>query len=334
MANLRDVAARAGVSVATASRVASGATRVSSETREKVERAMRELLYVSPHRSEATGAIGILVPEFANPVFPALTEAMEKCASEAGLATIICNTAGSARREQEYVHMLLERRVGGMIFICSEINDVRGEHSHYQQLLDQGARIVFVNGDTVDLDITSIGVDERAAGRLATEHLLGLGHTRIGFVAGFAYASPTRDKLAGRVDALRTAGIDPNGLVAHADFTVEGGRAATRKLLKHPKGRPTGVICSNDLMAIGAIHESWAHGLNVPNDISVVGFDGTDLATWVEPKLTTIQQPIPELAAAAIGALAGTNGAATPRYVFRPRLRKGATTAAPPPAVP
>ena len=96
---------------------------------------------------------------------------------------------------------------------------------------------------------------------------------------------------------------------------------------------PTGVICSNDLMAIGAIHESWAHGLNVPNDISVVGFDGTDLATWVEPKLTTIQQPIPELAAAAIGALAGTNGAATPRYVFRPRLRKGATTAAPPRAV-
>ena len=329
MANLRDVAARAGVSLATASRVASGTTHVRSETRDKVEQAMRELLYVSPHRPATTAAIGILVPEFGNPVFPALTDAMETCASEAGLATIICNTAGSARREQEYVHMLLERRVDGMIFICSEITDVRGEHSHYQQLLDQGARLVFVNGDAVDLDITSIGVDERAAGRLATEHLLALGHRRIGFVAGFEYASPTRDKARGREDALHAAGVDPNGLVAHADFTVDGGRTAMRKLLRHARGRPTAVICSNDLMAIGAIHETWAHGMNVPNDLSVVGFDGTDLANWVEPRLTTVEQPIPDLASAAIGALAGGNGAATPRYVFRPRLRQGATTAPP-----
>src|SRR5207248_1743044 len=218
---------------------------------------------------------------------------------------IICNTAGSARREQEYVHMLLERRVDGMIFICSEITDVRGEHSHYQQLLDQGARLVFVNGDAVDLDITSIGVDERAAGRLATEHLLALGHRRIGFVAGFEYASPTRDKARGREDALHAAGVDPNGLVAHADFTVDGGRTAMRKLLRHARGRPTAVICSNDLMAIGAIHETWAHGMNVPNDLSVVGFDGTDLANWVEPRLTTVEQPIPDLASAAIGARAG-----------------------------
>jgi DNA-binding LacI/PurR family transcriptional regulator len=329
MANLRDVAERAGVSLATASRVASGATHVRSETRDKVEQAMRELLYVSPHRPETMGAIGILVPEFANPVFPALTEAMEKSASEAGLATIICNTSGSARRELEYVHMLLERRVGGMIFICPEINDVRGEHSHYRTLLDQGARLVLVNGDAIDLDITSVGVDERLAGRLATEHLLGLGHTRIGFAAGFPYASPTRDKRLGREDALRAAGIDPNGLVAHADFTVEGGRAALRKLLKHPKGRPTGVICSNDLMAIGVVHEAFAHGLGVPNDLSVVGFDGTDLANWVDPSLTTVAQPIPELASAAIAALAGNGAPATPRLVFRPRLRKGATTAPP-----
>jgi DNA-binding LacI/PurR family transcriptional regulator len=226
--------------------------------------------------------------------------------------------------------MLLERRVGGMIFICSEINDVRAEHAHYPQLLEQGARLVFVNGDAVDLDITSIGVDERAAGRLETEHLLSLGHTRIGFVAGLSYTSPTRDKKLGREDALRAAGIDPNGLVAHADFTVEGGRIALRKLLRHPKGRPTGVICSNDLMAIGAIHEAWAHGLNVPRDLSVVGFDGTDLVNWVEPRLTTVAQPIPEIAAAAITVLAEANGSTAPRYVFRPRLHSGATTAPPP----
>jgi DNA-binding LacI/PurR family transcriptional regulator len=333
MTSLRQVAERAGVSLATASRVASGAANVRSETRERVERAMRDLLYVSPNRTAPpTGAIGVLVPEFANPIFPVLTQAMEACASEAGFATIICNTAGSVRRELDYVHMLLERSVGGMIFICAELNDVRGEHAHYAQLVELGAHLVFVNGDAATLDVTSVGVDERAAGRLATEHLIELGHRRIGFVAGTSWTSPTRDKLLGRQDALRAAGLDADGLVAHADYTVEGGREALRALLADPSGPPTGVTSSNDLMAIGAIREAAAHGLRVPGDLSVVGFDGTDISTWVEPVLTTIEQPIEDIAAAAVNALLGSTGnggGARPRSVFRPRLRLGRTTAPP-----
>ena len=107
---------------------------------------MRDLLYVVPGRPEPSGAIGLLMPEFGNPVFASLAQAMETRATAAGFATIICNTAGSAMREVDYVHMLLERRVEGMVFICAEITDVRGEHSHYGQLLEQGARLVFVNG--------------------------------------------------------------------------------------------------------------------------------------------------------------------------------------------
>src|SRR5207237_10031246 len=109
-----------------------------------------------------TGATGVLRPALDNPTFPALTQAMEACASAAGLATIICNTAGSVRRELDYVHMLLERSVGGMIFICAELNDVRGEHAHYAQLVELGAHLVFVNGDPATLDVTSIGGDDRA----------------------------------------------------------------------------------------------------------------------------------------------------------------------------
>ena len=139
MASLRDVADRAGVSVATASRVASGSAAVLPETRARVERAMRDLLYVGQH-VEASGAIGLFVPEFGNPVFAALAEAMETHAARAGLATILCNTHGSARRELDYVRMLLERRVTGMVFISAEITDVRGKHSHYAQLLERGAR--------------------------------------------------------------------------------------------------------------------------------------------------------------------------------------------------
>ena len=223
---------------------------------------MRELLYVPPAGETNSGAIGLLLPEFENPVFAAFAQAMETHASRAGLATILCNTAGEPLREVDYVHMLLERRVDGMIFISAEITDVRGEHSHYRQLLERGASLVFVNGGAESLDVTSVGVDERAAGRIATEHLIELGHERIGFVAGEAYASPTREKAVGRADALEAAGLRPDHLVAHGAFSVAGGRSgAPRAPGPAANGdRPTAVICSSDLMAIGAMQEAAGSG--------------------------------------------------------------------------
>jgi DNA-binding LacI/PurR family transcriptional regulator len=226
--------------------------------------------------------------------------------------------------------MLLERRVDGMIFISSEVTDMRSNHSHYRRLLGEGARLVFVNGGSPQLDVTSVGVDERAAGRLATEHLLGLGHTRIGFAAGDALSSPTREKGEGREAALRAAGIDPDGLVAHVSFTVDGGREAFRRLVSLPGGPPTGIICSNDLMAIGVIREAEAHGVDVPGDLSVVGFDGIEAATWNEPALTTVEQPIDEIAETAVRALRSLiadDSQSLPNYVFRPRLKLGRSTA-------
>jgi DNA-binding LacI/PurR family transcriptional regulator len=329
MASLRDVAEQAGVSVATASRVVSGSAVVRPETRDRVERAMRDLLYVAPGRTEPSGAIGLFVPEFRNPVFAALAEAMETHAARAGLATILCNTHGSAQREIDYVHMLLERRVEGMVFISAEITDARGEHSHYAQLLEGGARLVFVNGGSEELEVTSVGVDERAAGRIATEHLIQLGHERIGFVAGSPYALPTREKTLGRRDALQAVGLT-DGLVAHGEFSVPGGRRVLRELMSSPESeRPTGVICSSDLMAIGVIQEAAVLGLHVPEDLSVVGFDGIDAASWTQPPLTTVVQPIDEIARTAVSALreqVDEPVARQPSYVFRPRLRIGGTT--------
>ena len=331
MTTLRDVAARAGVSVATASRVASGSVAVRAETRHRVETAMRDLLYVPRHRPAATGAIGLLVPELDNPIFPAFAQALERRASDAGLATILCNATGSPELEAEYVHMLLERRVEGMIFISSEVTHLGSSHDHYRRLLQAGARFVFVNGDFDGLDVPSISVDERAAGRLATEHLLALGHTRIGFAAGDAASSPTREKNLGREGALRAAGLEPDGLVAHSTFDVDGGREAFRLLVAAEGGPPTGIICSNDLMAIGVIREAEACGIDVPGELSVVGFDGTAAADWSEPVLTTVAQPLDEIAETALtalGALIAGAAAALPNYVFRPTLRPGGSTAA------
>ncbi len=333
MATLRDVAERAGVSTATASRVITGSARVRTETRERVEQAMRDLLYVPRDRPERTGAIGLLVPELANPIFPALAQAMETQATRAGLATILCNIRGSTVAETEYVQMLLERRVDGMIFISCEAADMRADHGHYARLVEQGARIVFVNGALETLEVPHVGVDERVAGQIATQHLLDLGHTRIGFVAGPERFLPTREKAAGRRLALEGAGISPNGLVAHAEFGVEGGRHALRALLEKAAA-PTAVICSSDVMAIGALREATARGLRVPQDISIVGFDGIDATAWTDPTLTTVEQPIADIAKTAVSTLRGLisgQGGAMPRVQYRPTLRVGGSTAIPKP---
>jgi DNA-binding LacI/PurR family transcriptional regulator len=333
-ASLREVAELAGVSLATASRVASGADGVRPETRERVERAMRELLYVPRVPRAATGAIGLLVPELANPIFPALAQAMERRAKALGLSSILCNTDGSAQAETDYVHMLLERRVEGMIFISSEIADLAADHGHYARLLREGARLVFVNGASDDLDVPAVGVDERAAGQLATQHLLELGHRRIGFVAGPEHFLPTREKAAGRLAALEAAGVDGDGLCEHAEFGVEGGRSALRRLLaRGPAEGPTAVICSSDVMAIGVLQEAAAAGVPVPERLSVVGFDGIDACTWTQPHLTTLEQPIEDIAETAVNALRSLIEEPCrplPNYVFRPRLRTGASTAPPP----
>jgi DNA-binding LacI/PurR family transcriptional regulator len=327
MATLRDVARKAGVSVATASRVVNGNPVVRPETRERVERAMRELLYVPPTRQE-TGLIGVLVPELANPIFPALAQAIETRAAPRGLASILCNTTSAAFREIDYVHMLLDRGVQGMIFISCEMTNLRGDHSHYAQLVDEGARLVFVNGAMHSLDVPSVGVDERLAGEIATQHLIELGHTRIGFVAGPEHYLPTQLKAAGRVTALAAAGLEPDDLVAHAEFGVEGGGNALAELLDRDDP-PTGVICSSDMMAIGALHEAARRAVRVPDDLSIVGFDGIEATKWSVPELSTVEQPIAQIAETAVvtlQTLIETPTRQLPNSYYRPVLRKRASS--------
>ncbi|MDX6409573.1 MAG: hypothetical protein QOE13_2644 [Gaiellaceae bacterium] len=317
--------------MATASRVATGFDGVRSETRERVERAMRELLYVPPGRRPATGMIGLLLPDFENPIFPELAQAIERRATEAGFASILCSTTAAAYREVDYVHMLLDRQVDGMIFISCEMTNMSGEHDHYARLVEDGATMVFVNGALNNLNVPSVGVDEVHAGECATQHLLDLGHRQIGYAAGPSFYLPTQQKAAGRERALRAVGLDPNGLVAHTEFSVEGGCAALRELLGHSP-RPTAVICSNDLMAIGVLQEAFAQGLRVPEDLSVVGFDGIDAAAWTSPRLTTVEQPIDEIADVAVDMLRmliAEPQKPLPDSSFRPRLNVRASTTSP-----
>ncbi len=284
---------------------------------------MRDLLYVPPGRTR-TAVIGLLVPDLQNPIFPALAQAIETCSADAGFATILCNTACSPRAESAYVHTLLAHGVDGMIFISPELANSAADHSHYDRLVAEGARIVFVNGPADRSDVPTVGVDEVAAGELAAEHLVDLGHTRIGFVAGPATYRATRDKLAGLRRALAHRGVEPDTrLVAIADgWTFADGAAAMDTLLAGSV-RPTAVIASSDVMAIGALDAARRRGLRLPVDLSVVGFDGVAIAEFTTPSLTTVVQPTAAIARAAVellGRLIAEPAAEHPHAVFRPRL--------------
>jgi DNA-binding LacI/PurR family transcriptional regulator len=208
------------------------------------------------------------------------------------------------------------------------MTNLRGEHSHYARLVEEGARIVFVNGAMHSLDIPSVGVDERIAGEIATQHLISLGHERIGFVAGPEHYLPTQLKAAGRANALTAAGLESDGLVAYAEFGLEGGGRALAELLERSEP-PTAVICSSDVMAIGALHEAARRGVGVPDDLSIVGFDGIEATRWSVPELTTVEQPIAQIADAAVQTLQtliDNPSRQLPNSYYRPKLRKRAST--------
>ena len=289
---------------------------------------MRELLYVPPGRIPATGVIGLLLPNFENPIFPTIAQALQARTADSGYASILCTTESAAFREVEYVHMLLDRQVDGMIFVSCEMTNLSGEHDHYARLLADGARIVFVNGALNRLDIPSVGVDERAAAELATQHLIDLGHTRIAFASGPEHYLPAREKEAGwRGDARH-----PRDRRRRAD---RARRLRRRRRRRAPRGncwrgttRPTGIICSNDLMAVGVLQSAERLGIRVPEDLSVVGFDGIEATSWTNPALTTIEQPIAEIAQTAVDTLRTLieDPKALPNSYFRPNLRVRSST--------
>ncbi|MFB9906139.1 LacI family DNA-binding transcriptional regulator [Allokutzneria oryzae] len=342
MAGLAEIANAAGVSISTVSRVLNRRAGVNEATRRRVLEVLGELPY-SPRGLGAlqrTGVIGLLVPELSNPIFPAYAEALETRASLAGYSSLLCNTRseGWALREEEYVRMLLARGVEGMVFVSPEITNVEaGGETYYSRLLADGVQMVFVNGGAPGLDVPDVTVDEQVAGYLATRHLVELGHKRIGFVCGPARSLPTRLKRAGWAAALEEAGLSADeNLVAHAPYGAEGGAAAMATLLDSAAA-PTAVICSSDHMALGAMRESHRRGLTVPTQMSIVGFDDIPLAAYCTPALTTLAQPIAEMARAAVDELVqrltpgGRRSSGTYSRVFRPRLVVRESTAPPAP---
>lgn len=295
MSSLRQVAKQAGVSIATASRVVNSPESVRPETRERVERAMKDLLYVTGSATTAENISGLFVPDLLNPSFTHITQAIENASRAAGWSFVLCTTGDDAMLEREHAQQLFTRQISTMVFVSSVAANTAEHQPHYQALLESGARLLFINGAPSKLEAAAVSDDEMASGRIAAEHLVALGHKHIGYVTGTATSSlrsPLR--MQGMAQVLREIpGTSLNAM--HGEWGVEGGsKTAERILQKYPE--ITALACASDLTAIGALNYCRSAGIRVPEDISIIGSDGVDAGKWTVPALTTVALPIDAIA--------------------------------------
>jgi DNA-binding LacI/PurR family transcriptional regulator len=301
--DILQVAKRAKVSTATVSRVLNGFPGVREKTSARVRQAVAELNYVPNTnarslRAGRTRLFGLIVSDVNNPFFPELIDAFEALASAHGIEVIFTHTNYDPKRFHNCMRRMIERNVDAIAVMTSEMQE-----ESLKQAVNAGVPVVLMNQRKLAGKFPNILVEYSAGFREALEHLLSLGHTDIGFIAG----PQSLNSAQGRKDAF-TAALKAQGLtvrpkwIAVGDMRVEGGRRAMEKLLSSFP-RPTAVLTSNDLMAVGALQAAHAAKIRVPRDLSIIGFDDLPIASMVHPALSTIRHPRREVAARAFDCL-------------------------------
>ena len=292
--SIKDVAARAGVSVGTVSNVLNRPERVAEETRTRVQLAIIALGFVrnEPARQLRAGrsrTIGLLVLDAANPFFADVSRGAEEAAALAGLAVILCNSGQDAVKETSYLNLMAEQRVQGLLLTPVDADPIR-----LSRLVERGMPVVLLDRRAEGAGMCSVSVDDVSGGDLAVSHLLEMGHERVAFIGGPTTIAQVKDRLRGARNALARAGRDPDSLViiTTTSMTVAAGRGAGERLGGLPvKRRPTAAFCGNDLLALGLLQEMIRQGLDVPNDIAIVGYDDIEFAAAAAVPLTSVRQP-------------------------------------------
>jgi LacI family repressor for deo operon, udp, cdd, tsx, nupC, and nupG len=327
---LAEVAKKAGVSEATVSRVLNGRSGVSEATRTSVLTALDVLGYERPTklRGERARLVGLVLPELQNPIFPALAEVVTSSLAQRGFTPALCARTIGGVPESDYVEMLLDHQVSGVIFAGGSYALTDASHEHYRRLTERGLPVVLVNAGVDELGFPRVSTDDAVAVEQAYGHLRSLGHERIGMVLGPEGHVPSRRKL----DALLqvTDSTEAENWVERSSFSMEGARVAATKLVERGV---TGIICASDVLALGAIRAARRLGRSVPADVSVVGFDDSALMTCTDPPLTTVRQPIETMGQAAVDLLVSQIDEArefSDELLFEPELVvRGSTGPAP-----
>lgn len=297
---ISDVARRAGVSVATVSRVLREAESLRPSTAAAVRSAIDELGYrpsavARSMRTQATDTIGLVVPDLLDPFFPELVEGVDAAASALGYAIILGGSASTDARALKYLHLMADQRVDGLIIAAAELPS-----ASRRWLADIPVPVVAVNAESGDFAETSITSDGEGGARLAAEHLIELGHRRIAYLRGPLDMAAAQRRLDGFRAACDAAGIDPEEtpvVVAHP--SMRAGELAAMEILERWPAT-TAIATYSDQIAVGALRALRAAGRRVPDDVSVIGFDDIITGAWLSPSLTTVAQQKHEMGRLAV----------------------------------
>ena len=295
MASIKDIASIANVSHSTVSRALRNSPLVGIETAERIRKVADEQGYTvsAVARSlvtKRTYTIGVVVTDVADPFVGEVASGIEEVAQAQGYSLLLASSHADPDREVRTVRLLHERRVDGIVVNASRVGAF-----YVQMLAKMNAPIVLINNEHPGDFVHSVAIDNLNAARDATRHLVDLGHRRIGYLGNQFGLQADTDRFAGYRQILEEAGLgfQPQ-LVAHGDGKPAGGMRAMKQLLDLPE-LPTAVFCYNDMEAIGAMRMAREHGLRIPADISVIGLDDISLASYTDPPLTTVQQPMGQL---------------------------------------
>jgi len=318
MVTIKDVAKLAGVSIATVSRVVNENGYVSPVLEVRVRAAIETLGYqpniLARHlrRSESL-TLGMLIPNSANPFFAEMATAVEEVCFGQGFTVALCNTNESSERAIAHFTTLFQHRVAGFIVVATA-----GLHSYMQQVLDGGYPIVLVDRPLPALATDAVVSDNQAGAEQALRHLIELGHRRIGLILGAFSLETIRSRWAGIVEALTQAGIpiEADLIYDEGNYLAPTGYVGAEVLLNRPNP-PTAIFAFNDLMAMGVLNYAYTHGIEIPHQLSVVGFDDITMACYAVPPLTTISQPKYELGKSAAELLLRRIGGEQTAPVYR-----------------
>ncbi len=290
---ISEIAARAGVSIPTVSRVLNGRPDVAPATRARIEQILKESGYVHSKaarglRKGSSGIIDLLVPGLDNPYVTEIIRGVEEALRRTGLRLALSFTQDLPLGERQWLDKIAYRATDGAILVLA-----RGQSSRLDELRRRGIPFIFVDyHGELGPDVPSVGTTNWAGGRMAVEYLLSLGHRRIAIIAGPASLRCSLDRIAGYRAALEAAGIpiDPE-LIRPGDFRLQSGYAQTSALLALPQP-PTAIFTGNDLQAMGVYKALYLRNIHVPERMSVIGFDDIPLTTIVSPSLTSVRQPL------------------------------------------
>jgi LacI family transcriptional regulator len=291
--SVKDVAALAGVSIGTVSNVLNRPEKVSEQSARRVQEAIEKLGYVRNDaarqlRAGRSRSIGLIVLDASNPFFTDLARGAETTAAAHGLAVLLGNSAEIPAREAGYLDLFEQQRVSGVL-----ISPIGDSLSRLERLHDRGIPVVLVDRESRSPALSSVSVDDVSGGRLAVEHLLAQGRTRIAFIGGPRSIRQVSDRLAGAREAVsKTPGASLE-LFDTGSLSVLGGRTVGSQIVaRSPRDRPDGLFCANDLLAIGVLQALvLLNRVRVPDDIALIGYDDIDFATTAVIPLSSIRQP-------------------------------------------